>query len=144
MCPGPASLGGPLDGRWRLVEQKVGDGEWGELSEPLEIEFVQEGVGLSGKLHLGTGTERRVLDWPGVPNAGPASRVIVLEMHLAPEGDRVRVRYRAEPRAGAGEPLEIIEEYGVAQGGRVLVGQVTVGGVGGGSYQLRRRFERVR
>lgn len=135
-------LAGGLEGRWRLVEQKHGDGDWGLPPEPLEIQFSREGAQLTGRSHLGEGRERRVLAWPALPAADEAQPVTVLELFVSEREDHIRVRFRATPAEGA-ESIEIIEDYRVVDGGRSLAGEVTVSVPAGGSYRLRRRFDRL-
>lgn len=137
------AFAGPLEGRWRLVEQKLGEGESGGPPEPLEIEFAREKGRLSGRLYLGDGRDRRDFDWPALPAPGGALPVTVLELYVSPAEDRIRVRFRTQLFSGGAESVEIVEDYQVVEGGGSLAGKVTVSVPGGGSYRLRRRFERL-
>ena len=145
----PALLAGPLEGRWKLVEQTYGSGAANLVratEAPLQLEFVREDGILKGKVW--SGDERaRALDWPAVLSDTGAQPIEVEQVRIAPGEDRAEAHYRAGPGPNDGRVVEFVEEYRIAEDGRALVGTVNVkltrDGEPGGSYVIHRRFERM-
>jgi hypothetical protein len=137
----------PIEGRWRLVEQRLGDDGPDRGPEiTLWLEFRSTGTGVAARLSR-DGAWMRSTEWPAPSVDAPAVRVTVDRIELSAAGDRIEARYTADPQAGDGTRVEFVETYRVTDGGRSLAGTVTVhqlrDGADGGSYRLYRRFERV-
>ena len=136
-----------LEGRWKLVEQRYGSGNanLASVEAPVRLEFFVSGGRLVGRIWAGE-DRTRALDWPALLTEHGPHPVDVRQITIDPASNRARAVYRPRPSSPTGEPLEIVEEYRVADGGSVLLGTVTNKSLGpgeaAGSYILRRRFER--
>jgi len=145
--PAPALCAGSVEGRWVLVEQHYGKGRSNLApdEEPVKLEFILEGGRLAGRIWVGA-AEAKAVPWPAAPEKGGSVPPRVRSYSSSPQLDRVRVEYSVEPAPGDDLVLEIVEEYGVVDGGRGLEGTVRVAfvraGEPRGSYLLHRRFER--
>jgi hypothetical protein len=143
---GVASAGGPLEGRWLLVEQSYGSAgsDMLEGEPPLRLEFAREGGRLAGRVWIEDGTSERS-PWPSALD-GEDAAVRIDDVVVAPDEDGVRARYRIEHASGDVADVEIVEEYRVDDDGDTLSGTVTVtsirDGERRGSYVLHRRFVR--
>jgi hypothetical protein len=142
--------GGTLEGRWRLVEQRYGSGAANlidlQADAPLHLEFLRQAGGLRGRLWHERADE--AVDWPAAVPAFELRSVHLDELVVDPAETAVRTSYRVDPAPGDDLVLEVQESYRVVEGGRALVGDVTVAfrvdGRPRGSYVLHRRFERQR
>jgi hypothetical protein len=128
-----AAAAPPIVGSWRLVDQRTGDGDWGPPVEKTELHFVAEGGRIVGRLLVGEGAARRDQAWAPV------------DLILSDRGDRALARYRTtqEAEAGEQETVEITEDCQVSADGRSLSCEVKVAVPDGGSYRMRRRFDRL-
>jgi hypothetical protein len=139
------ALAGSLEGRWRLVEQTHGEGRFDtvDLGPPLRLEFVRQGSELVGRTRDGTSGEQ-VRRWPALRADEGTLRVDSVEFSRGE--DSVRARYSVTTGADDRVRLDFVESYRVGRDARTLTGTVTVSlvrdGVPGGSYVVRRRFER--
>jgi hypothetical protein len=140
-----AAAAGPLEGRWTLVEQFVGEGHGGtpDLRRPTGLAFVREGSALVGHTWFGdSGAD--ALRWPALPT--DEGRVRVGAIDVSPGEDRVRATYEVTTDADARVRLEIVEEYRVDEARGTLTGTATISlvrdGQPGGSTVVRRRFVR--
>src|SRR5262249_37034206 len=135
-----------LEGRWRLVEQRHGEGRAGLLSDspPLWLEFVREGPRLTGRIRLESASPI-VYDWPALgschgDDAGPACDgahalrpLRIVRLSIDETAGRAQARYTTPASAGATDTatgdetvLDVTEDYAVAEDGRTLEGTVTI------------------
>jgi len=138
---------GSLDGVWRLVEQRYGDGSANLVApdKTMLIEFTRAGGLVEGTVRAGPGASGR-FPWPSfVTDEGPIP-VRVADLTVDPSGSSVTARYFVQPSAEDDLILEIVERYEAGGDGRTLTGTMTVRFTGGetnrGGYVLHRRFER--
>jgi len=145
---GASGLGAAtLEGRWRLVEQRVGTGEANQASAdtPLRLEFYLSGASLAGRIW--TAEKRpRAFPWPSFLPDNVALPVRPVQVTISAVGDTARAIYRVHASEEGYPILQVEEEYRLAEGGRALIGTVKItslkGGEPAGSYLLHRRFEK--
>ena len=143
------ALAGPIEGRFRLVEQRYerGDANLASQDLPVRVEFHREGGVLAGWIWAGD-REEGALPWPAF--AGDAGPVPVegVEVRDDAAAGEVSARYRVGPAPGDDLVLEIVETYRLVESGGALEGTMTVRFTGGatnrGGFTLHRRFERER
>jgi hypothetical protein len=140
---------GPIEGRFRLVEQRYERGDVNLASQdlPVRVEFHREGGVLSGRIWAGD-REESALPWPAFAgDAGPVPVEAVVVRDDVAAGE-VSARYRVGPSPGDDLVLEIVETYRLVESGGALEGTMTVRFTGGtmnrGGFTLHRRFERER
>ena len=138
-------VAGPLEGRWKLVEQTYGEGRSDtlELRKPLRLEFVRQGSELVGWSWLSESSHERGR-WPSLLTG--EGRVRIEKIDIPPDEDRVRARYSATTDSDDRVRLDFVEEYDVGDDRKSLTGTVTISlvrdGRPAGSYVVRRRFVR--
>ena len=79
------AVAGPLEGRWKLVEQTYGEGRFDtvDLRRPLRLEFVRQGSELVGRTWFGESGDE-VRRWPSLPAlAGRATYTTLPKATLA-------------------------------------------------------------
>jgi hypothetical protein len=140
---GAVLAAGPVDGRWRLVEQRYGEGagNLGELDR--EIRLIVGGAPDGSGIGLLAG---EAYPWPSwVADAGPA-RLEILERRLDRALGSLSVRYLVDAVAGDPLVLEVEERYVLDAAGNALEGEVRVrfryDGEDRGGFTVHRRFER--
>jgi len=145
---GASGLGAAtLEGRWRLVEQRVGAGEANLASAdtPLSLEFHLSGSSLAGRIWTAE-KKPRAFPWPSFVSDNTPLPLRQVQVAISAASDAARASYRVPARAEGDPDLEVEEEYRLADEGRALVGTVRItsleGGKPAGSYLLHRRFER--
>ena len=140
-----AAVAGPLEGRWKLVEQTYGEGRSDtlDLRKPLRLEFVRQGGGLVGWT-WSSESGREVSRWPSLLTG--EGRVRIEKIDLPSDEDRVRARYSVTTESDDRVKLDFVEEYSVGEDRKTLTGTVTVSlvrdGRPAGSYLVRRGFVR--
>ena len=146
-APLPAAEG-DLTGTWKLVEQRYEGGpkNLADPERPLYLELRRDGLALAVRVRGGD-DEPLELAWPAFVNDEGPLPVEVVELSNAAGGDRIRARYRVRPSDASDLVLDIVEEYALTDGGRVLAGSMAIRFTGGeknrGGYVLQRRFERL-
>jgi len=136
-----------LEGRWKLVEQRYGSGRANLAAPeaPVRLEFYLAESRLAGRIWA-QGSSSKPLPWPSFLSEHGPLPVEVRQLFIGAGSDLARARYRVQLSEKDDEVLEVTEEYRVAEGGRALVGTVTLAspaeGKSRGSYVLHRRFER--
>lgn len=139
---------GTVEGRWVLVEQTYGSGanNLADAERPLHVEFRRGPAGLGGRLWAGDDPADAVT-WPAFRAERELAPPRILEREEDPAGGAVRVRYRVEVEPESGFEIEVTESYRLSGDG-ALTGTMTVRFFtpegDRGSYELRRRFQRVR
>jgi hypothetical protein len=147
LLPAAVLQAATLEGRWKLVEQRYGSGRANlvAVEPPVRLEFYLAESRLSGRIWV-EGDRSKPLPWPSFPSEHGPLPVEVRQLTIGAGSDVARARYRVRLAESEGEVLEVVEEYRLAEKGRVLVGTVTVAfpadGPSRGSYVLQRRFER--
>jgi hypothetical protein len=143
-----ATMAGPLEGRWLLVEETYGTGGLDLTRDrpPQTIEFVREGGRLAARTRIGPGS-RPARPWPSFVIGESSARIAVHEILIAPAEDGVRARYTVSAfRDGDDMVLEVVEDYHLEGDGQILAGTVLVkflrGDESRGTFELHRRFER--
>jgi hypothetical protein len=137
-----------LVGKWKLVEQRYGSGNanLASLDAPVRLEFFASGGRLVGRIWAGE-DPTRALQWPALLTEHGAHPLDIRQITIDPGANLARAVYRPRPSSPDGEPLEIVEEYRVAEEGAALLGTVTIRSLGSGgttaSYVLKRRFEKI-
>ena len=119
-----------VEGRWVLVEQHYGKGRSGLAPQenPVHLEFVREGGRIAGRIWAGDSRSAAV-SWPAFAledGEGRHVRLQVDEYEASPGGKRVLAAYTVDPSVDSKLVLKIVEDYRLADGGRVLKGTVTV------------------
>lgn len=144
----PAAPGASLEGRWLLVEQSYGRGGSNLVSaeDRIVLELSRQGSGHSGRI-LDPVDPARGWSWPAWEAGGRLLPARNLQKASSEEEGFVRARYQVKPSEGDEMELEITEEYRMGPRGD-LVGTVKVVFLTPegtrGSYELSRRFERIR
>jgi hypothetical protein len=132
---------GGLVGVWRLESQNYegGGSDLAPLDPPLRLEISRNAAGL--ELLLVRGELR--LPWPALVTDDRVVPLTVLERREAPDGSRVRARWRADGLGDGRQSLEV-EETLVAADEDLVEGTVRVrlflDGEARGGYTLQRRF----
>ncbi len=136
-----------LEGRWRLVEQHVGDGKANLASAdtPLRLEFYLSGASLAGRIWTAE-KKPRATPWPSFLSDGTLVPIRSAQVVFSVAGDAARASYRVPSRVRGDPDLEVEEEYRLVEEGRALLGTVRItsleDGKPAGSYLLHRRFEK--
>ncbi len=142
---GPA---GGVVGEWTLVEQvyEAGSNNLADPDRPLHLELERGTGGLSGWLWAGDDRAAAV-PWPSFAADRALVPVEVVERRDDPSRGTAMVRYRVRVEPGRGFELNVTESYRLTDddtlAATMTVRFVTPEGERG-SYQLHRRFERVR
>lgn len=140
---GTAFAAGTVDGRWRLVEQRYGEGSGNLGGLDREIRLVVGGAPDGSGIGLLAG---EAFPWPSwVVDTGPA-RVEILERRLDRALGSLSARYLVDAVAGDPLVLEVEERYTLDAAGDALQGEVRVrfryDGENRGGFTVHRRFER--
>jgi len=136
---------GPLEGRWKLVEQTYGEGQSDTLDvrKPLRLEFIRQGSELVGWT-WSSESSHEIVRWPSLLTG--EGRVRIEQIDIAPGEDRVRTRYSATMDSDDRVRIDFVEDYSVGDDRKTLTGTVTISlvrdGRPAGSYVVRRRFVR--
>jgi hypothetical protein len=144
---GAAAARPGLEGRWRLVEQRYGEGRSNLAGgdTPLWLEFAQEGARLTCRIWVAD-PAARAMAWPAPPAGGPAGPIAIEQLRIDAPSGRAMARYTARGAGPEPEVLWVIEDYALSTDGASLAGTVTVGvmqdGEPRGRYVLHRRFAR--
>ena len=139
------AVAGPLEGRWKLVEQTYGEGRSGavDLRKPSRLEFVRQGGGLVGWT-WSSESGHEIVRWPSLPTG--EGRVRIEKIDIAPDEDRVRAQYSATTDSDDRVRLDFVEEYSVGDDRKTLTGTVIISlvrdGRPAGSHVVHRRFVR--
>ena len=138
---------GSLEGRWRLVEQRYGNGSANLAAEdhPVMLEIVGGPSGLSCDISAGEGLKQPIA-WPAFVNDAGVVPVTASERSADLLAGALHARYSVRPSETEDLILDIEESYRISDDGKSLAGTMTVrflqDGKDRGSYTLHRRFER--